>query len=154
MSIGLVVDYSLHLTQSVNTQAPTIEMDVRIATALAEIGPAVLLGACTTLIGIVPLTFAASEVFRVFFRMMLGVVVFSGLHGFFFTPALISLLNMLFDTPLGADDKGAAPERESSQGTALAITSQLPSDKAEDRNCCAAERVAPDVTIHPADADL
>jgi len=92
MSIGLVVDYTLHLVNSINMQPEALEMDVRITNALVEIGPAVLLGATTTFIGTVPLGFAKSEVFRVFFRAMLGVIVFGTVHGFIFTPVVMSLL--------------------------------------------------------------
>ena len=48
----------------------------RIASALGKIGPSVVLGASTTLIGIVPLYFASNEVFRVFFRMFLIIILF------------------------------------------------------------------------------
>lgn len=45
----------------------------RVVQALGDIGPGVFLGVASTLVGVVPLAFANSEVFRVFFRSFLAV---------------------------------------------------------------------------------
>lgn len=57
-------------------QDPKISRDQGIAAALGEIGPSVVLGAFTTFLGIMPMAFANSSIFRVFFRMFLTIVTF------------------------------------------------------------------------------
>ena len=57
-------------------QDPNIAKDLRIADALGEIGPSVMVGAATTFVGIMPLAFASNEIFRVFFRMFLIIITF------------------------------------------------------------------------------
>ncbi|CAM9912363.1 unnamed protein product, partial [Hapterophycus canaliculatus] len=50
--------------------------DSRIANALGEIGPSILVGATTTFLGIMPLAFANNFIFRVFFQMFLCIISF------------------------------------------------------------------------------
>lgn len=90
MSIGLVVDYSLHLIHSFGLQPSSLGRKQRTLNALQTIGPAVLLGLTTTFLGVLPVAFASSQVFRVFFQMFLSIVVVGGLHGFFLLPVLLS----------------------------------------------------------------
>jgi len=55
-------------------------------------GTSVLLGAFTTLIGVIPLCFSDSEIFRVFFYTFLGITGLSSLHGLVFIPVVLSLV--------------------------------------------------------------
>ena len=50
--------------------------NVRIADALGEIGPSVVVGAATTFVGIMPMVFARNHVFRVFFKMFIIIIGF------------------------------------------------------------------------------
>ncbi|CAM9415019.1 unnamed protein product [Ectocarpus sp. 8 AP-2014] len=76
MAVGLVVDYMVHIVHYFLHQDPSIPKDARIAEALGEIGPSVMVGAATTFLGIMPLAFANNFVFRVFFKMFLVIISF------------------------------------------------------------------------------
>lgn len=91
MAIGLVVDYSLHLIYSFGLQEIDLGRKERTLRALQSIGPAVFLGLITTFLGVLPLAFASSQVFRVFFFMFLSIVIVGGMHGFVLLPVLLSL---------------------------------------------------------------
>jgi len=65
----------------------------------------VILGVTTTFLGICPLAFSNSEVFRVFFEMFLGIVLFGGAHGLIVFPVLLSLIGpTVRRRPSRADD--------------------------------------------------
>ena len=91
MAIGLVVDYSLHINYSFILQEEKLGSHERVLRALKEVGPAVLLGLITTFIGVLPLGFASSAAFRVFFKMFLAIVVSGLLHGFLLLPVLLAM---------------------------------------------------------------
>ena len=76
MAVGLVVDYMVHIVHYFLHQDPNISKDDRIANALGEIGPSVLVGAMTTFLGILPLAAANNAIFRVFFKMFLVIISF------------------------------------------------------------------------------
>jgi len=92
MAIGLVVDYLAHLVHCFMTH--TVEHPdprERMAAALAEVGGAVALGGLTTFIGVLPLAFASSFIYRVFFRLFICIVGLGLIHGFFVIPVLVYL---------------------------------------------------------------
>ncbi|CAM9899558.1 unnamed protein product, partial [Ectocarpus sp. 12 AP-2014] len=92
MAVGLVVDYMVHIVHYFLHQDPSIPKDARIAEALGEIGPSVVVGAATTFLGIMPLAFANNFIFRVFFKMFLVIISFGFFHGVVFIPVLLSML--------------------------------------------------------------
>jgi len=57
--------------------------------ALDEVGGAVLLGGMTTFVGVLPLAFASSFIYRVFFRLFFAIVSLGILHGFVVVPCLL-----------------------------------------------------------------
>ena len=76
MAIGLVVDYSAHIVHNFTLQDASLSRDERVRRTMVEIGPSVLLGVTTTFLGVLPLSLASSEVFRTFFKMFMGIIVF------------------------------------------------------------------------------
>ena len=61
-------------------QDPNIPKDARIANAMGEIGPSVMLGAVTTFLSIMPLAFANNVIFRTFFKMFIIIISFGVRH--------------------------------------------------------------------------
>lgn len=59
---------------------------------MEEVGPAVVCGIGTTFLGILPLAFANSEIFRVFFRLFLNIISYAAVHGLAVLPVLLLLL--------------------------------------------------------------
>lgn len=93
MAIGLVVDYLAHIVHYFMIHSGSSgDVRVRMAKALAEVGGAVAVGGLTTFIGVLPLFFASSWVYRVFFKLFLSIVVLGILHGFVIAPLLVVLL--------------------------------------------------------------
>jgi uncharacterized membrane protein YdfJ with MMPL/SSD domain len=88
MSIGLLVDYLLHVLFRYyevpgNRHDKTIEL-------LRTMGASVLLGGTTTFLGIIPLLFSVSDVFATVFYTFLGIVVLGMGHGLILLPVLLS----------------------------------------------------------------
>merc|ERR1719387_1689330 len=92
MAIGLVVDYSAHIVHNFSLQSSQLSRNDRVVQTLTEIGPSVMLGVSTTFLGVAPLALSNSEVFRVFFKMFLGIVFFGAVHGLVLIPVLLSLV--------------------------------------------------------------
>lgn len=76
-------------------QDPNTPKDARIADALVEIGPSVMLGATTTFLGVMPLAFANNVVFRVFFKMFIVIISF-GVSTDVSRAAILSLYEVCF----------------------------------------------------------
>lgn len=55
-------------------QDPKAPRNSRIASTMGEIGPPIVLGATTTMLGVLPLSFANSELFRSFFKIFITIV--------------------------------------------------------------------------------
>jgi len=93
MAIGLVVDYLAHIAHYfVHGDSGATDPQERMIFALEEVGGAVLIGGLTTFIGILPLAFASSFIYRVFFTLFLTIVSLGLIHGFVVVPTLIVIL--------------------------------------------------------------
>ena len=89
MSIGLTVDYVIHITFAIVDASHETEYYKRIKYSISTTGVSVLKGAFTTLLGGFPLAFSNSKGFKLFYLMYSGVIFISILHGMIFTPALL-----------------------------------------------------------------
>ncbi|CAB9529309.1 Pick C1-like protein 1 [Seminavis robusta] len=97
MSIGLMVDYILHVLVKYYECPGT--RDQKVKESLCCMGSSVLLGALTTFLGMVPLAFTTSGVGKILFYAFSGLVVFGALHGLVLLPVLLSLLGPLDPSP-------------------------------------------------------
>jgi predicted RND superfamily exporter protein len=107
MAIGLVVDYSMHIANSFMAHDSSLSRDERVVLAMAELGVSVIKGLLSTAIAIIPLAFAGSQVFRVFFIMFAWILGAGGLHGLVLLPVILSLVGpaKLVDHSKGMDAK-------------------------------------------------
>lgn len=88
---AFAVDYSLHILHTFLHKGGESK-EARAKSSMLEIGAAVLLGATSTLLGVVILAGSNSEIIRVFFKLLMGTVIFGAFVGMFFLPVLLSLV--------------------------------------------------------------
>ncbi|XP_073238432.1 patched domain-containing protein 3-like [Porites lutea] len=86
MAIGFAVDYSAHIAHAY-VFSNKLSANDRVVDALSTLG-----ASFSTFLGMIVLAFAASEIFRIFFRMFLGTVGFGLIHGLCIMPVYMSLL--------------------------------------------------------------
>merc|ERR1711916_315348 len=91
-AISLVVDFCIHIMVTFGHQDPALSRNDRVHATLCTIGPSVFLAISTTILGILPLAAATSEIFRVFFKSFVSIVLFGGSYGLIFLPVLLSLV--------------------------------------------------------------
>jgi len=113
IAIGLAVDYSAHIGHAfLMVDPPNVDEAGRELTnhekrvykargALASMGASVFHGAFSTFLAIVVLGPSQSYIFKSFFKMWFGIIIFGVAHGFLLLPVLLALCG-----PLNAAAKG------------------------------------------------
>ena len=92
LSIGLSVDYSVHIAHSFLIETSAKNRMERASLSLATVGPAVLQGGVSTLIPFVMLAFSNSHVFRTFFAVFTPTTVLGMYYALVVLPVLLSFV--------------------------------------------------------------
>lgn len=92
--------------------------------ALTNLGPAVLKGGLTTLLGVCLLSMASSSVFRMFFKMLFLTVLFGVYHGIIALPVFLTIHQKIVNAiGLGEEGQGGGDgdfvERKTTGGDEL-----------------------------------
>ena len=91
MSVGLSVDYCVHIAHAFVHAEEQNDPTKRLKEALTSLGPAVIKGGFTTLLGVALLSLACSSVFRMFFKMLFLTVLFGVFHGVISLPVMMCI---------------------------------------------------------------
>jgi predicted RND superfamily exporter protein len=89
MAVGMAVDGCAHVAHRFMWVPGTRRQ--RAIRAVSELGPAVLQGASSTLVGIFFLLFAGTQIFRIFLTLAAGTVILGTAHGLIFLPVMLSI---------------------------------------------------------------
>ena len=91
LCIGFSVDFSAHITYAFMVSDEETR-NGKMIWALKELGWPNVQGAASTILGVFPLAFSASYVFRTFFKTLFLVIGLGFLHGVVILPVLLSLV--------------------------------------------------------------
>lgn len=91
MSIGLSVDYLMHVLLRYYDSPATTSREARIKDTLGTMGSSVLIGGLSTFFGMLPLAFSTSSVFKAVFVLFAGLVSLGISHGLILLPVLLSI---------------------------------------------------------------
>lgn len=90
LSIGLMVDFLIHILLRYFDSAKTIRHD-KVKDTLKTMGTSVAMGGFTTFLGVLPLVFNTTGIFEVVFLTFLGLVILGVSHGLILLPVLLSM---------------------------------------------------------------
>jgi predicted RND superfamily exporter protein len=91
MSIGLLVDFNLHiLLRYLESRLPNRQEKVK--DALTTMGSSVALGGLSTFLGVVPLMFSSSDITMILFYSFWGMVILGCSHGLILLPVVLSFV--------------------------------------------------------------
>merc|ERR1712150_377597 len=94
MSIGLMVDFVMHVTLRYLETAGT-SRTAKTKESLETIGASLLVGGMGTILGVLPLAFSSSEIFFTVFIIFFGLILLGLLHRLVLLPVLLSMIGPL-----------------------------------------------------------
>ncbi|GMH67585.1 hypothetical protein TL16_g04716 [Triparma laevis f. inornata] len=95
MAVGLVVDYNAHIIHAFFCNSdPDLTTVERLRLTMKQMARSVFFGGMTSFVGLLPLAFSQCEVFRVFFKMVLAIIILGLAHGLIFMPAVLAGLKI------------------------------------------------------------
>lgn len=90
MGIGFSVDYSAHIAHAfVKSTKRTTEL--RVCEALETMGSSVAMGGISTFIGVMVKAIAVNAIFKIFFKMVVSIVILGLIHGLIVLPVHLEL---------------------------------------------------------------
>lgn len=92
LSIGLSVDYSMHIAHSFLAEGSVLDKRKRASLAVSSVGPAVAQGGISTLIPFFMLAFSNSHVFITFFAVFTPTTILGLYYALVFLPVLLSFI--------------------------------------------------------------
>jgi Niemann-Pick C1 protein len=117
ISLGLSVDYSAHIAHCYLTvrappecKTPSEKRRYKVERALGQIGSSIFHGGFSTFLAVITLSPSKFYAFVVFFRSLLGIVLFGMANGFILLPVLLSFIGPI-------DDVGYDEEHETGGGS-------------------------------------
>ncbi|XP_066923421.1 patched domain-containing protein 3-like isoform X3 [Clytia hemisphaerica] len=90
MAVGFSVDYTCHIAHAYMISRKDTP-NKRAIDALTTMGTSVLNGGVSTFLGMLITAFSQAEGFRIFFKMVFGIVVLGLIHGLIFLPVLLTI---------------------------------------------------------------
>merc|ERR1712150_126262 len=94
MSIGLMVDFVMHVTLRYLETVGT-SRTAKTKETLETIGASLLVGGFSMILGVLPLAFSSSEIFFTVFIIFFGLILLGLLHGLVLLPVLLSMIGPL-----------------------------------------------------------
>jgi len=88
MSIGLMIDYIMHILMRYYESCGTREERVR--ETMSSVGSSILLGAASTFLGVMCLSMSTSDILKDVFVAVVGLIVFGVLNGLVFLPIALA----------------------------------------------------------------
>lgn len=114
IALGIAVDYSTHIAHTYLMARPPTDCKTnrekrhyKAKKAISQMGSSVFHAAFSSFLALIPLAFAESYHFLVFFRTWTGITIFGFLNGLVFLPALMSEIG-----PLVSHDTDSKNEQE------------------------------------------
>lgn len=89
MSIGLMIDYIMHILMRFYESSGTREE--RVKETLSSVGSSIFLGAASTYLGVMCLSLSTSDILQDTFLAVVGLIVFGVLNGLVFLPISLAL---------------------------------------------------------------